>query len=749
MALNFRNISIRNKLLLISMVVSGLSLILSCAAYLSFEYSRAKEEMVREIMIMGQVIGENNTSPVLFDDSLISNQSLKTLAADENIRLAIIYDRSGKVFSKYVKPGFDEPDHLPESEDLGHRFTDDALEVFIPIHESDEWVSTVYLQSDLGQLHALLRRSLFIILGILSVSLVVVYFVSLRLQSVISHPILRLANVARKISKEKDYSIRIERDGEDEIGILVEGFNEMMTAVQRGNEALLESEERYRTIVENAHDMIYRADFNGYFTYLNPIAKRITGYTDKELLRMNYLDLIHDDWRERVGAFYKKQLLSLTTTTYFEFQIRTKDGRDVWIGQNVEATIENKKVVEFQAVARDITERVKAEEALKVAKEQAESATQAKSTFLANMSHEIRTPMNGVMGMSRLLGDTPLNQEQKEYVQAINVSAENLLTIINDVLDFSKIEAGKVVLEKAPFRLDDLLNTIEKTMLVLAREKGLDFTVECSEQVPLQILSDRVRLNQVLMNLVGNAIKFTEKGGVSLAVHVKDQRDNLYCLAFQVIDTGIGIPQSKLESIFSSFEQATSDTTRKYGGTGLGLSISKELVQLFGGDIHVESKEGIGSTFMFNIWVNAVASSSSNRTPGVGDEEEMQVLAGKKVLVVEDNKINQMLAKKVLTKWGMDVTLADNGRLGVDALDDDQYDAVLMDIQMPEMDGYQATAAIRSHKERKWNSLPIMAITAHAAPEEREKCLKAGMDDYISKPFDEKLLRRKLVELLR
>ena len=172
-------------------------------------------------------------------------------------------------------------------------------------------------------------------------------------------------------------------------------------------------------------------------------------------------------------------------------------------------------------------------------------------------------------------------------------------------------------------------------------------------------------------------------------------------------------------------------------------------MQLFGGDIHVESKEGIGSTFMFNIWVNAVASSSSNRTPGVGDEEEMQVLAGKKVLVVEDNKINQMLAKKVLTKWGMDVTLADNGRLGVDALDDDQYDAVLMDIQMPEMDGYQATAAIRSHKERKWNSLPIMAITAHAAPEEREKCLKAGMDDYISKPFDEKLLRRKLVELLR
>ncbi|MCB0395915.1 MAG: PAS domain S-box protein [Flavobacteriales bacterium] len=748
MALSFRNISIRKKLMLIIMTVSGITLILSCTAYLSFEYKRAQEEMVREVQIMGEVLGQNNTSPILFYDTLTSTQSLKTLVADNNIDRAVIFDADGNPFSRYIRPGLSGLGEIPDIHE-GYIFNGDQLDVFIPIAESGENIGTIYLQTNLTKLHSSLRRSVIVILIILAVSLVVVYLVSLRLQQFISDPILKLANTARRISKDKDYSIRIDKRGDDEVGVLIDGFNEMLGAVDRGNKALQESEERYRTIVENAHDLIYRTNYQGDFTYVNPIAKRMTGYSEKEMMQMNYMDVIHPDSRDSVLGFYRNQLLNLVPTSYFEFQIRTKDGKDIWIGQNVEATIEKNKVLEFQAVARDITERVKAEEALTIAKEQAESATQAKSTFLANMSHEIRTPMNGVMGMARLLEDTSLTNEQMEYVQAINISAENLLTIINDVLDFSKIEAGKVVLEKATFSLRDFMKSVERSLKILSDQKALELAVDISSDIPDMLVGDRVRLNQILVNLVGNAVKFTEKGGVSVAVNLMKRKGNKLCIYFQVTDTGIGIPDNKIESIFSSFEQASGDTTRKYGGTGLGLSISKELVGLFGGQINVESREGLGSSFTFSVWMEEASVQHSSREEKSASGEDYDVLKGRKVLVVEDNKINQMLAKKVLSKWGMEVTLADNGALGVEQVQGDGFELVLMDIQMPEMDGYQATAAIRKLADAGKSGLPVLAITAHAAPEEREKCLKAGMNDYISKPFNETLLKDKIVCLLQ
>lgn len=397
------------------------------------------------------------------------------------------------------------------------------------------------------------------------------------------------------------------------------------------------------------------------------------------------------------------------------------------------------KVEKFYGTVQDINQRKLVEKELTEAKMMAEESGKIKEQFLANMSHEIRTPMNAIIGFTKLLLNHPeqLNPEQQKYINFISNAGENLLVIINDILDFSKIQSGKFELEQTDFILPDVTSNVLNLFRARAKEKDVELLEVIEDDVPFNLVGDPVRLNQVLVNVISNALKFTEKGYVKLSIKALRQSNSKALVRFIVQDTGIGIPDDKIETVFESFTQASSDTTRKYGGTGLGLTIVKKIVNLQKGEISVESKLGRGTSFIIDLPFKKsdlepsaiIVDSSASEVSKKGN---LPVI---KVLMAEDNEMNQELSKVVFKDIGWDLEIAENGKVVLEKLKKSSYDIILMDIQMPEMDGYEATLKIRSEFKPPASEIPIMAITAHALNSEINKCLAAGMNDYLSKPF--------------
>ena len=501
--------------------------------------------------------------------------------------------------------------------------------------------------------------------------------------------------------------------------------------------------------VENSPASVVITDLSGTIEYVNPKFTEVTGYTAQEAIGQNPRILQSGTLAPK---FYKKLWETILAGEVWqgEFHNKKKNGESYFEAATISPIRDDKGAVTyFVAVKEDITERKRTEQELKKSMAAAEAANHAKSEFLANMSHEIRTPMNSIIGFSHLCLQSELMPAQRSYLEKVYRSANSLLGIVNDILDFSKVEAGKLEVEKVPFQLDAVLRSVADVAGIRAAEKGLALRFDNEPEIPQTLVGDSLRLWQVLNNLVGNAIKFTETGEVAVQVKIESQTASQgenhghIVLGFTVRDSGIGLTPEQIGRLFQSFSQADASTTRKYGGTGLGLAISKNLVELMGGAMWVESTPGEGSVFGFNLPFTCPPEESHitpdlSRSNMPGDNGSLANLSGLRVLLVEDNEFNRQLATALLTQAGIEVSSAHDGIEAVRAAQQQEFDAVLMDIQMPNMDGLEATRNIR--KNPALAGLPIIAMTANAMAGDREHCLAAGMNDYITKPIQHNAL---------
>ena len=512
---------------------------------------------------------------------------------------------------------------------------------------------------------------------------------------------------------------------------------------KRRQQATLES------LINSIPDRIFYKDLEGRFLGCNTAFAVSTGRTVEEICGLTEYDLFPRHVADEMIEWQQSVLAQLAESSH-EILVSYPDGQRVRFETKISPLWDEPgKARGVLGVSRNINERKKIEEEVRCAKETAEQATQMKSDFLANMSHEIRTPMNAIIGLSHLALKTDLTARQRDYIAKVQSSGQHLLGVINDILDFSKVEAGKLDLEHTEFELEKLLDSTATLISEKSHAKGLELVFEVAPDVPPNLVGDSLRLGQILLNYANNAVKFTDKGQIVIAVRASERTEKDVLLHFRVQDTGIGLSSEQMSRLFQSFSQADASTTRRFGGTGLGLAICKRLAELMGGEVGVESELGKGSTFWFSARLSIEADGAGmiqNVLRGRPDEaspadaprraadQRLQALRGARILLVEDNEINQQVARELLEDAGFVVEVADNGQIALAMAQQDSFDMVFMDMQMPVMDGETATREMR--KLERLANLPIVAMTANAMEQDRSRCMDAGMNDYLIKPID-------------
>jgi signal transduction histidine kinase/DNA-binding response OmpR family regulator len=647
----YTDASIQRKPMMLILCTSLLGLGVACAGFFFYERSSFRSGMTSELSALADTLGANTAASLAFNDHKSAQDMLGALRAENHVVGAWLYDGAGQVFAEYQRAGATL--NAPGLREDGAQFTPDFLTLFRSIRLDTGKAGVIAIVSDLGALNARVLQYAKITALVIFVSVLATFLVSSRLIRLITDPILHLESVAGRVTEQEDYALRATPGGRDEVGRLIEAFNQMLKKIQ-------------------------------------------------------------------------------------ERDIELQDARD-----DLELRVEA-RTGELQ---NEVAERKQAETAMRHAKEVAEKASKAKSEFLANMSHEIRTPLNGVMGMTDLALETHLTREQREYLETVKMSADSLLVVINDILDFSKIEAGKIELDVTDFDLREMLENTMKTVALRADEKGLELLCEVAPDVPEVVRTDSTRLRQVLVNLVGNAIKFTDKGEVSVNVRSEALEGQNRILHLTVSDTGIGIPEDKLKLIFDPFAQADTSTTRKYGGTGLGLTISTRLVEMMGGRIWVESEVGRGSKFHFTTRI-ATADATHAK---VGQVAPPEILRGVKVLIVDDNRTNRRILEGMLTRWEMKTTSVESGEEALVALYTAHgagapFGLVLTDMHMPHMDGFTLIEQIRQRPEL--SAAIIMMLTSAGHRGDAARCQKLGVAAYLLKPIRQSELREAIARVL-
>jgi PAS domain S-box-containing protein len=510
-------------------------------------------------------------------------------------------------------------------------------------------------------------------------------------------------------------------------------FAQNITDRLHAEDALKRSEEKYRGIIDNMNLGMLEVDTNQHIIYANQQFCNMCGYTRDELTSQNASEMfVHDDSNDTQGFRALQGEYSIANSQ--ELSIKTKTGASKWwLASNAPLLNEDGSLKGSISIHLDITKQKNMERQLREAKLDAERSSDSKEIFLTNMSHEIRTPINAIMGLGKLLGKSALDEQQKYYLSSIRAASENLLVIINDILDFSKIEAGKIALESMPFDLKKITGQAINMLTHKAEEKGLVLNYEIDDNIASKLIGDPFRINQVLINMLSNAIKFTEKGSINLKAYLAEETDNFQKILITIKDTGVGISEEFLKNIFKKFTQEDETVARKFGGTGLGMSITKQLMELMGGVIDVTSKKDSGTLisleFKFKIGTEKVF--EKKRAINKVDTSNIR---NKRILLVEDNDLNRLLAFTILKQYGAIVAEAENGAIAVELMRLHKFDIVLMDVQMPVMDGVTATQIIRQEISK---NIPIIALTANAIKGKKEQYIQSGMNDYISKPYDE------------